>query len=167
MCSSDLLGSGWFTTPQTVAFTALDSGGSTVAATYYTTDGSTPTTSSASGSSVLLASSGTFTVRYFSVDQLGNAEPVRTAAVAIRLDLEVPVTTDNTATLGAATKTTAQTVVLSPTDTGGSGLAATYYTTDGSDPTTSSPNGTSILLTLAGSYTIKYFSVDEIGRAHV
>ena len=159
------LGSGWFTTPQTVNFTAVDAGGSAVAATYYTTDGSTPTTSSASGSSVLLASSGTFTVRYFSVDGLGNAEAVRTATVAIRLDLEVPVTTDNTATLGAATKTTAQTVVLSPVDRGGSGLAATYYTTDGSDPTRTSPTGTSVVLAASGSYTVKYFSVDAAGNA--
>jgi hypothetical protein len=104
-------------------------------------------------------------VKYFSVDALGNAEPVRTAAVAIRLDLSAPTTTDNTATLGAATKTTTQTVKLTPTDTGGSGLTATYYTTDGSDPTTASATGTTIVLSLTGSYTVKYFSTDAAGNA--
>jgi hypothetical protein len=159
------LGTAWFTSPPTVTFTATDSGGSTVAATYYTLDGSTPTRSSASGSSVVLGASGTYTVKYFSVDALGNAEAVRTAAVAIRVDLAAPTTTDNTASIGAATRTTAQTVTLAPADTGGSGLAATYYTTDGSDPTTASATGTSVVLSAAGSYTVKYFSVDNAGNA--
>lgn len=159
------LGTGWFTTPQTVLLTANDLGGSSVAATYYTTDGTAPTTSSASGSAVLLASSGAFVVKYFSVDQLGNTEPVRTATVAIRLDLQAPVTTDNTVALGATVKTSAQTVLLAPSDAGGSGLVATYYTTDGSDPTRTSPTGTSVVLAASGAYTVKYFSVDAAGNA--
>ena len=53
-------------------------------------DGSTPTQSSASGSSVVLGASGIYTLKYFSVDALGNAEPVRTSAVPIRVDLVAP-----------------------------------------------------------------------------
>src|SRR5439155_12076731 len=60
-------------------------------------------------------------------------------------------------------KNTSQTVTLTPTDTG-SGVAATYYTTNGSTPTTGSTQGTSISLTATGVYTIKYFSVDIAGN---
>jgi chitobiase/beta-hexosaminidase-like protein len=58
-----------------------------------------------------------------------------------------------------------QTTTLNPTDTGGSGAAVTYYTTDGSTPTTASAQGTSISLSAAGTYSIKYFSVDAAGNA--
>ena len=55
-------------------------------------------------------------------------------------------------------------MTLSPSDTSGSGVAATYYTTNGSTPTTSSAQGTSILLSADGTYTIRYFSVDAAGN---
>ena len=44
----------------------------------------------------------------------------------------------------------------------GSGVAATYRTTNGTTPTTSSPTGTAVALTSDGVYTIKYFSVDNV-----
>jgi hypothetical protein len=78
-------------------------------------------------------------------------------------DSTAPATTDNTASIGTTCKNTTQTVTLSPTDAG-SGVAATYYTTNGSTPTTSSSQGTSISLSTDGSYTIKYFSVDNVGN---
>ncbi len=56
------------------------------------------------------------------------------------------------------------TVNLSCTDIGGSGCAKTYYTTDGTIPSTSSPTGTKIILTGDGSHPIKYFSVDHAGN---
>ncbi len=159
------IGSAWKTTAQTVTLNAADTGGSGVAATYYTTDGSTPTTASAKGSSVALTASGTYTIRYFSVDAAGNTEAVTTAANPVRIDRSAPTTTDNTASIGSAWKTTAQTVTLNPADTGGSGVAATYYTTDGTTPTTGSAQGTSVALTAPGTYTIKYFTVDAAGNA--
>jgi hypothetical protein len=58
------------------------------------------------------------------------------------------------------------TVALSAADTGGSGVAATYYTTDGSDPT-SSP--TSITyggpFTIAETTTVRFSSIDKAGNA--
>ena len=65
-------------------------GGAGVAATYYTTDGSTPTTSSSQGTSIDLTSNGVYTIKYFSVDRVGNTEPVETAGTQIRIDLTSP-----------------------------------------------------------------------------
>ncbi|MBV8236016.1 MAG: chitobiase/beta-hexosaminidase C-terminal domain-containing protein, partial [Acidimicrobiia bacterium] len=83
------IGSGWFNVTKTVTLTPSDSG-SGVAATYYTTDGSTPTTSSSSGTSVTLSTDGVYTVKYFSVDNAGNTEAVKTAGTAIHIDKTNP-----------------------------------------------------------------------------
>jgi hypothetical protein len=87
------------------------------------------------------------------------------SAFTVTKDATAPVTTDNTGTLGNGWKNSNQTVTLTPTDTGGAGVASTYYTTDGSTPTTSSAQGTTISLTGDGVYTIKYFSVDKVGNS--
>ncbi len=79
-------------------------------------------------------------------------------------DISAPSTTDDTATIGSTWQTAPVTVTLTPTDAR-SGVAATYYTTDGSVPTTSSDEGTSIDLTADGVYVIRYFSVDNVGNA--
>ncbi len=83
------IGSTWQTVPVTVTLTPTD-GRSGVAATYYTTDGSVPTTSSDEGTSIDLTSDGVYTIRYFSVDNVGNVEPVRTAFTTIRIDQTSP-----------------------------------------------------------------------------
>ena len=82
-------GFGWQNAPVTVNLMPSDTGAG-VAATHFTTDGSPPTTGSAEGSSVSLASDGAYTVRYFSVDQVGNVEPVVTADEEIRIDATSP-----------------------------------------------------------------------------
>lgn len=85
------VGSAWWRDgkPVTITLSATD-GGSGVAATYFTTDGSAPTTASARGTSIALQGDGVYTVRYFSVDNAGNAEPVKTAVAPIRLDATAP-----------------------------------------------------------------------------
>ena len=92
------------------------------------------------------------------------------SATEVGIDTTAPVTTDNTASIGNAWKNTDQTVTLSPTDTG-SGVAQTYYTTDGSTPSQiggvaqgTTQTGTSVLLNTSGQYTIKYFSLDNVGN---
>ncbi|MGH7357905.1 MAG: OmpL47-type beta-barrel domain-containing protein, partial [Candidatus Rokuibacteriota bacterium] len=82
---SGATGSSWQTAPVTVTLAPVDPGAG-VAATYYTTDGSAPTTSSDEGTTVSLAADGVYTIRYFSLDRVGNAEPVQTAAATIRID---------------------------------------------------------------------------------
>jgi hypothetical protein len=153
----------WTNQNVTVTLSPTDAG--QVATTYYTTNGTDPTTASSQGTSISLTTAGTYTIKYFSVDAAGNAEPVKTAATPIRIDKTAPTTTDNTATIGNAWKNTTQTVTLTPVDTGGSGVLTTYYTTNGSVPTTESAQGTSVVLSDSGTYTIRYFSVDAAGNA--
>src|SRR5262249_42868639 len=58
------------------------------------------------------------------------------------------------------------TVTLSATDGAGSGVAQTYWTIDGSTPTTGSSTGTSVAIpNVEGTYPIKFFSVDNVGNA--
>jgi Bacterial Ig domain/Bacterial Ig-like domain/Chitobiase/beta-hexosaminidase C-terminal domain len=83
------IGSAWQTSPVTVTLTPTDAR-SDVAATYYTTDGSVPTTSSDEGTSIDLTADGVYVIRYFSVDNVGNVEPVRTAFATIRIDQTNP-----------------------------------------------------------------------------
>jgi peptidoglycan/xylan/chitin deacetylase (PgdA/CDA1 family) len=56
------------------------------------------------------------------------------------------------------------TVSLFPKDPGGSGVKATYYTTDGSTPTTSSPVWSNQPFTINQPMTFKFFSVDNAGN---
>ncbi len=60
---------------------------------------------------------------------------------------------------------TDQIITLSCDDGTGAGCDATYYTTDGSTPTTSSLQGTTITFTTDGVYTVKYFSKDKAGNS--
>ena len=57
-------------------------------------------------------------------------------------------------------------VALTPTDTGGSGVDKTYYTTDGSTPTTSSTvYSAPFTLNTPGNTTVQFFSTDKAGNA--
>jgi hypothetical protein len=82
-------------------------------------------------------------------------------------DTTAPTTNDDTALIGDGWSRTEQAVTLRPHDRGGSGVAATYFTTDGSIPTTASSRGRSVRLG-EGIHVIRYFSVDHAGnREHV
>ena len=89
-----------------------------------------------------------------------------TASFVFTVDTVAPSTTDNTAGFGSGWSAVSRTVVLTATDAT-SGVAATYYTTDGSTPTTSSAvynAATGIVLSVDGSHVVKYFSVDRVGN---
>ena len=94
-------------------------------------------------------------------DRVGNTSSATFAVVA---DSTPPTTTDDTASIGSGWKNTTQTVTLTPADAA-SGVTATHYTTNGTTPTTASPQGTLITLTADGVYTIKYFSLDNVGNS--
>ncbi|HBA87734.1 MAG TPA: hypothetical protein DCZ75_07015 [Geobacter sp.] len=145
---------GVYTTSQSVVLSS-NVPGSTI---YYSTDGTTPTLSSAVyGTPILVKSSKT--IQFFAVDSTGNVEEPHGATYTIN-DFVAPVTTASPA---GGTFTAAQSVTLTCADAG-SGCAATYYTTDGSTPTTSSSlYGAAI--PLASTTTLKFFSRDAAGNS--
>jgi hypothetical protein len=149
---------GTYGAAQTVTLACADGSGTGCSATHYTTDGSEPTTSSPSYSAPLSLTANT-TLKFFSVDMVGNAEAVRTETYVI--DTVAPTTM---ATPAAGRYDEAQTVTLACDDGTGTGCAATYYTLDGSEPTTGSPRY-SAPLSIAASATLKFFSVDTVGNS--
>ncbi len=149
---------GTYKDSQSVVLACTDGTGSGCSATHYTTDGSEPTTSSPRYTAPISIAANT-TLKFFSVDTAGNAEAVRTETYVI--DTVAPTTT---ATPAGGLYNASQSVTLACTDGAGSGCAATHYTTDGSEPTTSSPRYTAAL-SLASNTTLKFFSVDTAGNA--
>ena len=141
---------GIFNSTQTVSLTS-DDGSSTI---YYTIDGSDPTVSSTVYTGPITVSN-TTTLKYVAVDEANNASPSYTQTYII--DTMAPNVTAN-GTGGVFNK--AQTVVLTSDDP----TATIYYTTDGTDPTTSSTVYTGAI-SISNTTTLKYVAVDEANNA--
>ena len=166
-CAGAPCSSGWYRTgPVTVSLSATDGGGSGVVATAYTTDGSDPTTSPAAVPySGPFAVSATATVRFSSRDAVGNQGAVRSQPVQI--DTTSPTTPIwcNADPCNGTTYAAPVTVTLRPSDAGGSGLATTRYTTDGTDPVTSVTAKTySGPFALSATTTVRASSTDNAGN---
>jgi N-acetyl-beta-hexosaminidase len=159
-CSTDPYSAG-----VTVSLSATDVG-SGVAAIRYTTDGSTPDSSSTLYTSPFSVST-TTTVKFRAWDVAGNVEATHTQLVQIAAtsaDQTPP--SSSIACNGSACSSgwyaASVSVSLSATDTG-SGVAAIRYTTDGSDPTTSSPLYANPF-NLSATTTVKYRAWDLAGN---
>jgi peptidoglycan/xylan/chitin deacetylase (PgdA/CDA1 family) len=166
-CNGSPCQSSTYTSAVYVTLPATDLG-SGVASTRYTTDGSTPTQSSPAYTGPFPVTS-TVTVQYRSWDNAGNAEAVHSQLVQVQLppDTTPPATT--IACNGSPCRSTGYTgpvtVTLSAADNpGGWGVASTYYTTDGSTPTTSSTVYTGPF-TVKQNSTVNFFSTDLAGNA--
>ncbi len=151
-------GAGQYHTVFTATLTCTDEG-SGCKTTYYTTDGSEPTTGSDVYSGAIDIRQ-TTTLKFFSVDNAGNAEAVKSVAYDVTIDAAPPVVS---ATPAGGSYTSAQSVVLRCNDGGGSGCKAIHYTTDGSTPTTSSPEYTAALAVDANTV-IKFLAEDNAGN---
>jgi hypothetical protein len=153
----------------TVTLTAGDGvAGSGVAKTFYTT-GVAPADPTAASAVYDPAAKPVLTngqeIKYFSVDEVGNVEPVKTSGRA-DVDSVAPVTSDDVPS-GFVAHPWA--VMLTAADgIGGSGVAKTFYTTGvaPADPTAASavydPAAKPVL---TNGQEIKYFSVDLAGNA--
>jgi hypothetical protein len=158
---------GPFTAPVTVTLSATDTGGSGVATTTYTTDGSDPATSlTVQNYTGPFTISQTSTVKFRSSDGAGNVEPTNSQAITLVALDSTPPTTTISCNGGscAGTFSASVSVTLAATDDiGGSGVASTHYTTDGTTPSLSSPTYTSAF-TVSSSKTVKFRSWDNAGN---
>jgi peptidoglycan/xylan/chitin deacetylase (PgdA/CDA1 family) len=163
-CSLASCGTGAFNKgPVKITLLASDSSGSGLDKTYYTTNGSTPTTSSTVYVGQFSLTK-TTTIRFFSTDKAGNAEAPKTQQVTIDASAPTTAINCNGATCSTGWYSTSSVLLsLFPSDTGGSGVAKTYYTTDGSTPTIASPVYAGAF-TIAQTTTVKFFSVDNAGN---
>ena len=151
---------GVYNTAQSVTLNCDDGTGSGCAATYYTTDGITPTADSAKYSSAISISDNTV-LNYFSVDNFGNSETVKTESYIF--DTIPPTTTPS---VPGGSYQSIQTVELACDDGTGSGCKKTYYTKDGSEPTTAS-SLYSFAISISSTTNLKYFSVDNAGNSEM
>ena len=78
----------WFNSTVSVTLTCSDTNGCEEV--YYTTDGSDPTLASNTGSTVVFPYDGIFTLKYFSVDNAGNASSILTALNQVMVDQTAP-----------------------------------------------------------------------------
>ncbi len=156
---------GWYKgTSPTFTLSATDTGGSGVTTTYYEIDGGTQTVYP--GSAVTIPNGSAQTISYWSVDNAGNIETVHTTA-GLKIDTVAPATT---ITLSPASPNgsnswyngTSPTFTLSASDTGGSGVATTYYKIDGGTQTVYP--GSAVTIPDGSAQTISYWSVDNAGN---
>ena len=152
-----------------VTFSATDTG-TGPASTHYTLDGSDPTLASPTytGAFNVNGANPSTTVKFRSWDYKGNVEAVQTQVIQAPPDTAPPTTaiSCNSAACGTAPYVATVTIGLTATDTGGSGVDKTYYTTDGSTPTTSSTvYSAPFQVTALGDTTVKFFSTDKAGNA--
>ncbi|HPP40622.1 MAG TPA: chitobiase/beta-hexosaminidase C-terminal domain-containing protein, partial [Candidatus Kapabacteria bacterium] len=162
--TTDNVPSGWQNSNITITFTPDDATGSGVSKVYYTTNGSNPTTSSSFVTSpyqITISTDGIYTIKYYAVDNVGNAEAVKTATNQAQLDKTAPTIAANTITAPtSSTKWNGGNHNITWTTTNitdaTSGLATNpislYYSTNASGP---SPTWTLIAdnLSNSGSYT--------------
>ena len=147
---------GLFNTTQTVTLTAINTTNSTDTI-YYTTDGTDPTNSiTRTQYNGPITINTTTTLLYAAADSLGNWSPVYNETYTI--DTKAPTVSANP--FGGLFNST-QTVTLTADDN----KATTYYTTDGTDPKTSSTrtvyNGP---IAINGTTTLLFAAVDAAGN---
>jgi Chitobiase/beta-hexosaminidase C-terminal domain len=120
----------------------------------YTTDGSTPTSSSPQYSGPLTFSQ-TTTLKFYATDASGRSSAVQTQTYTITNPGPVVSASPAGGTYGGPV-----TVTLSSNESD----TTSYYTTDGSTPTTSSAQYTGPI-TISATTTLKYLGVDQLGHS--
>lgn len=166
-CNGSPCQSSTYTSTVSVTLQATDLG-SGVASTHYTTDGSAPTQSSPTYTGAIPVTSSA-TIQYRSWDNAGNAEAAHSQSISVQQGSDSTPPTTTISCNGSPCQSTPYykpvQVALTATDNpGGFGVDKTYYTTDGSDPTTSS-NVYTGPFTLNQPATVKFFSTDLAGNS--
>ncbi|MBI5187240.1 MAG: chitobiase/beta-hexosaminidase C-terminal domain-containing protein [Nitrospinae bacterium] len=145
---------GTYTSSLWVRLTCSDTGG--CSKTYYTTNGSEPTTYSSVYYSAIYIDSSISTLKFFSVDNAGNQESVKTETYTITIDSAAPTTT---ASPPGGVYYSPQRISLSCSDDV-SACAGTYYWLKGNGGASSG----STTLSVSSSPTLRYHSADNAGN---
>jgi peptidoglycan/xylan/chitin deacetylase (PgdA/CDA1 family) len=166
-CNAAACSGGFYASTVPVTLTATDNGGgSGVAAIRYTTNGADPTATTGTVYGGAFSLSSTTTLKYRAFDAAGNAEPVN--AAVLQIDTTAPTTaiTCNGATCSAAPYAGTVSVVLAASDDpGGSGVTSIRYTTNGTDPTSTTGTIYTTAFAVSATTTVKYRAFDASGHA--
>jgi predicted CxxxxCH...CXXCH cytochrome family protein len=147
-----------FKTAQAVTLTATDNvGGTGVKATYYKIDAG----AFIQGSTFTVTGDGLHTFSYYSVDSANNTETAKVTN-SFRIDTVAPVTTSSAASGG--TYTGPQAFLLTASDTGGSGVASTWYKLDSGSFTSGTAVAVPAPASGSASHTISWYSLDVAGN---
>jgi peptidoglycan/xylan/chitin deacetylase (PgdA/CDA1 family) len=165
-CNDTVCSSSAYTSPVSVSLSATDAGGSSVAEIHYETNGSDPTIFSPRYI-VPFTVSTTTTVKYRAWDNAGNVEATQNQLIQVDTtpaDTTPPTSAIacNGATCSSGWYASPVSVSLSATDPGGA-VAEIRYTTNGSDPTTSSTLYTGPFA-VSTTTTVKYRAWDNAGN---
>jgi peptidoglycan/xylan/chitin deacetylase (PgdA/CDA1 family) len=163
-CNTVICSSTYSTTAVVIHLAATDTGGSGVDVIRYTTDGTTPNQTNGTTFTGDFTLNSTATVTYRAYDKAGNAEAVNSTLV--RVDTTAPNTTIkcNAAACTNGYYAAGPSVSLVATDAD-SGVASTRYTTNGTDPTSTTGTVYSAPFTVAATTTVKFRSFDRAGNA--
>ncbi len=149
---------GFYNLAQSIELTCVDQG---CAGTFFTVDGENPTASSPYSNPISINAPGVTVLKFFSVDNLGNIEMIKSETYTI--DSKPPV---SSASLESGTFRSAQSVVLTCSDE--FGCNSIFYTTDGSNPTLASARyNAPILIATEGTTELKFFSMDNAGNVEI
>ena len=162
VCNGAPCSTGWYSTSVQATLSATDTGGSGLDVIRYTTDGSTPTAASTPYTAPFAVSQ-TTTVKYRAWDNAGNVEATNSQLISFDSTAPTSSITCNGAACSSGLYAGSVSVALSASDGGGSGVAQLRYTTDGSDPTTSSASYTGPF-SVSQTTTVKYRAWDNAGN---
>jgi hypothetical protein len=162
-CDGAACQSGFYNHNVSATLTATDNtGGSGVKEIRYTTNGSNPTLSSTLYTGPISVSS-TITIKYRAWDNAGNAEATKSQTISIDKMAPISSIQCNGASCSSGFYNSTVSATLAGNDTGGSGLKNIRYTTDGSNPTGSSPVYSSPI-NVGSMTTIKWRAEDNAGN---
>jgi hypothetical protein len=164
-CDTEACKSGFSSSGVSARLAADDGpGGSGIKQIRYTTDGSDPTATTGTVYSGAVGITKTTTIKYLAIDRAGNVEPVHTQKVNVDTLSPNSAIQCNSVNCAGYYKTAAS-VSLKGTDTGGSGLDAVRYTTDGTNPTASNGTAYTGAFAVDSTKTVKYRAFDRAGNA--
>jgi Chitobiase/beta-hexosaminidase C-terminal domain len=162
-CNGGTCSSGTYSNVVSVTLSGSDSGGSGLKNIRYTINGSTPTASSSIYNGPISVTS-TRTIRWRVEDNAGNVEsPIRSQTISIDKTKPTSAIRCNGGTCSSGTYSNLVSVTLSGSDSGGSGLKNIRYTTNGSNPTSSSPIYSSPI-SVCSTRTIRWRAEDNAGN---